>query len=256
VAAPLLVLLLFAGPPWAFFALALAASGISAAELFAMTHRGDRVSQSVGIASTLAVAAIVYLWPGDARALLSLVLVVPIVGMLTTLFRLGAIESAALRLMTGAAGPFYVGALLATLAVLRQGPGPGFVLLAMTIAWLGDTGGYFVGRYLGKTKLYEAVSPKKTRAGFVGSLLGSVLAGLVAHFWYLPELGLSHGVLLGLIAGALGQAGDLIESLLKRSTGVKDSGWILPGHGGLLDRIDALLVVSPCVYLYTLWVPA
>ena len=122
------------------------------------------------------------------------------------------------------------------------------------IAWLGDTGGYFAGRYLGKTKLYEAVSPKKTREGFFGSLGGAVCGSLLAHFWYLPTLPLVHGLLLAVVGGALGQMGDLVESLLKRSTGIKDSGSIVPGHGGLLDRVDALLVVSPIVYLYTAWV--
>jgi len=102
--------------------------------------------------------------------------------------------------------------------------------------------------------LYEAVSPKKTRAGFVGALLGALLGGLLGHFLYLRSIPLEHVVPLSLVAGALGQLGDLVESLLKRSTGIKDSGSIVPGHGGMLDRIDALIIVSPIVYLYTLWV--
>ncbi|HMJ10276.1 MAG TPA: phosphatidate cytidylyltransferase, partial [Polyangiaceae bacterium] len=163
---------------------------------------------------------------------------------------------AAARTMAGVAGPLYIGALLCTIALLRRdlGPiGPHYVLLTLMFAWLGDTGGYFFGRFLGKTKLYEAVSPKKTRAGFVGSLVGACAGALLAHFWYLPSIPLAHAIPLAIFAGALGQLGDLVESLIKRSTGIKDSGWIVPGHGGILDRIDALLVVSPIVYLYTLW---
>jgi len=76
---------------------------------------------------------------------------------------------------------------------------------------------------------------------------------VLAHFWFLPSLSLGHGVILGVVAGALGQAGDLGESVLKRSTGVKDSGAIVPGHGGILDRVDALLVTSSVVFLYSLW---
>ncbi len=129
--------------------------------------------------------------------------------------------------------------------------GPHYVVMTLTFAWFGDTGGYFAGRFLGKTKLYEAVSPKKTREGFFGSLGGSVLGAVVAHFWYLPSIPLEHAVPLAIVAGSLGQMGDLVESLLKRSTGIKDSGWIVPGHGGILDRIDALLIVAPLVYLYT-----
>jgi phosphatidate cytidylyltransferase len=121
-------------------------------------------------------------------------------------------------------------------------------------AWWGDTGGYFAGRYLGKHKLYEAVSPKKTIEGSVGGLAGSVLGALCAHFWYLPSISLAHAIPLSLVAGAFGQAGDLGESLIKRSTGVKDSGQIVPGHGGILDRVDALLLTSAVVFLYTLWI--
>jgi phosphatidate cytidylyltransferase len=123
--------------------------------------------------------------------------------------------------------------------------------MSLTFSWLADTGGYFFGRFLGKTKLYEAVSPKKTRAGFVGALVGASVGATLASLWYLPALPLAHALPLGLFAGAVGQLGDLVESLLKRSTGIKDSGGIVPGHGGMLDRIDALIVVSPIVYLYS-----
>jgi phosphatidate cytidylyltransferase len=156
--------------------------------------------------------------------------------------------------MTGGAVPIYVGAPLATLALLRRDfdDGAGLVLLTLMLAWFGDTGGYFVGRYFGKTKLYEAVSPKKTREGLYGAVLGSLAGALLAHFTYLPSLGLDAALVLGLAGGPLGQAGDLVESLLKRSLGTKDSGDIIPGHGGILDRIDALLVLAPVVYIYTL----
>jgi phosphatidate cytidylyltransferase len=133
--------------------------------------------------------------------------------------------------------------------------GSGLVLLALGLAWFADTGAYFAGRFLGKHKLYEAVSPKKTIEGAVGGLLASVAWALLAVFWFLRgSLPLSHAIPLALVAGALGQAGDLGESLLKRSTGVKDSGAILPGHGGIMDRLDAVIVTSLAVYLYSAWV--
>ena len=131
---------------------------------------------------------------------------------------------------------------------------PGFVILALCLSWLSDTGGYFAGRFFGKHKLYEAVSPKKTIEGAIGGLLGGVLGAVVGSVWYLKgQLPLTHAVPLALIATALGQAGDLSESLLKRSVGVKDSGGILPGHGGILDRVDAVMLTSSSVYLYLLW---
>jgi phosphatidate cytidylyltransferase len=125
--------------------------------------------------------------------------------------------------------------------------------MTLMFAWLADTGGYFTGRFFGRHKLYEAVSPKKTTEGLVGALLAAVLGALLAHFWYLPVIPLVDAVVLALVAGLFGQLGDLGESLLKRSTGVKDSGEIVPGHGGMLDRLDALFVTSALVYLYTLW---
>jgi phosphatidate cytidylyltransferase len=183
--------------------------------------------------------------------------VVPLLGLMVPLWRLGEIPSSALRTFAGVAGPFYLGGLLAALAMLRRDAGavgPHYVFMCLTFAWLADTGGYFFGRFLGKRKLYEAVSPKKTRAGFVGALLGAEVGAMLAHFVYLRSIPLDHVLMLGLVAGAFGQFGDLVESLLKRSTGIKDSGSIVPGHGGMLDRIDALIIVAPIVYLYVLWV--
>src|SRR5690606_14902815 len=118
--------------------------------------------------------------------------------------------------------------------------GPAFVFLALTIAWMGDTGGYTFGRLFGKTKLYEAVSPKKTREVFWGSVLFAAGATLAASLTYLPQLPWVHALILGCAGGAIGQCGDLAEPLLKRAIGVKDSGALHPGHGGILDRIDAL----------------
>ena len=148
------------------------------------------------------------------------------------------------------------GAIGAGLAVIRRdipGDGPSYVVLAIMFAWFSDTGGYFAGRFLGKHKLYEAVSPKKTIEGSIGGLAGAAVGALLGHFWFLPSLPLVDGIVLAIVAGALGQAGDLGESVLKRSTGVKDSGAIVPGHGGILDRVDALLFTSTATFLYTLW---
>ena len=89
--------------------------------------------------------------------------------------------------------------------------------------------------------------------GFFGAIGGALSGALIAHFGYLPSIPLGDALTLGLVAGTLGQLGDLGESLLKRSTGVKDSGEIVPGHGGMLDRLDALFVTSAVVYLYTRW---
>ncbi|HEX3854436.1 MAG TPA: phosphatidate cytidylyltransferase [Polyangiaceae bacterium] len=257
VVVPPLMWLLFLGPAYGFFLLVLFAAAVAADELFRMTHPNDLVARVVGIVTTLAVSASLYLWGTDPRVLLTLLFVVPLLGLMIPLWRLGDIPTAALRTFAGVTGPLYIGGLLTALALLRRDAGavgPHYVFMCLTFAWLADTGGYFFGRFLGKRKLYEAVSPKKTRAGFVGALVGAELGGLLGHFFYLRSIPLSHVVPLALVAGALGQGGDLVESLLKRSTGIKDSGSIVPGHGGMLDRIDALIIVAPIVYLYVLWV--
>jgi phosphatidate cytidylyltransferase len=126
------------------------------------------------------------------------------------------------------------------------------VLLAYAATWGNDTLAYFAGRALGRHQLYPRISPKKTWEGFAGGVLGSVLGALVVRFYFLPHLSAETCVILGLGASLLGPAGDLCESMLKRAAGVKDSGKLLPGHGGLLDRIDALLFVVPWVYALAL----
>jgi phosphatidate cytidylyltransferase len=257
VVVPPLLWLLFRGPAWGFFLLVLVATAIAADELFRMTHPADGIARAIGVTTTLGVSVCLYMWGSDPRVLLTLLFVVPLLGLMVPLWRLGDISSSALRTFAGVTGPFYIGGLLCALALVRRdagGVGPHYVFMCLTFAWLADTGGYFFGRFLGKRKLYEAVSPKKTRAGFVGALIGAEVGAALAHFVYLRSIPLAQALALGLVAGALGQFGDLVESLLKRSTGIKDSGSIVPGHGGMLDRIDALIIVAPIVYLYVLWV--
>jgi len=199
------------------------------------------------------VLAVLFYFGLDARAVLALFLLLPIVAILIALARLGDMATAALRLMANAYGPLYIGGGMAAIVLLKRDggdDGPGFVLLSLMLSWLSDTGAYFAGRFLGKRKLYPAVSPKKTIAGAFGGLAGSVGGALLGSFFYLRSLPVSHAIAFGLVGGFLGQLGDLGESLLKRSVGVKDSGGIVPGHGGILDRVDALLVTATLSYLY------
>jgi len=255
VVAPLILLLLYFGPAWAWFAVVFASSGIGAFELFGMTHPNDRVSRTAGVALTLLVSGVLWQWGMDARALVTLIALIPFAAIALTLARLGDVRTAALRITAAVFGPLWLG-MLTFLAILRRdmgADGPGYVVMALMFAWFADTGGYFVGIRFGRHKLYEAVSPKKTIEGFGGALLGSTIGALLAHFWYLRSIPLLDALLLAILAGLTGQIGDLGESLLKRSTGVKDSGEIVPGHGGILDRIDALFVTSALVYLYVRW---
>jgi phosphatidate cytidylyltransferase len=138
------------------------------------------------------------------------------------------------------AGALYVGLLLAHLGLLRQlSRGAWWIALVLVVTWAYDTGAYLCGRQWGHTPFMTRISPKKTREGVIGGLILSSLCGL-AGIW-MVHLTWWQGLIFGLLGGAVGQAGDLTESMLKRQAGVKDSGAIMPGHGGLLDRIDSLL---------------
>jgi phosphatidate cytidylyltransferase len=140
---------------------------------------------------------------------------------------------------------------LTALSALRSvSHGFGWVFCALIITWLNDTTAYFAGRFLGKHKLYPAVSPNKTWEGFAGGMVGSIGGMFFAKAFVLPELTVLDCLVVGTCGGILGPAGDLCESMLKRAYDVKDSGKLLPGHGGLLDRIDALLFNAPMVFLY------
>lgn len=249
---PLLLLALYAAPSWVFELIVLAGIAGASGELMGMALPDHRVAQGVGVAGSLAVAAVIlHPFPGAPVVLLA---GLAVGGVLTALAAARPVETAAFRLGWLIAGPVYVGGLLAPLVLLHRMPGGGsWVLLAMLLAWLGDTGAYFAGWRFGRTRLAPLISPGKTLEGSLGGLVGSVLGAVLASVWYLPSIRLLEAVGLGLLAGSLGQVGDLGESLLKRSTGVKDSGAALPGHGGLLDRVDALMMTGVVVWAFAHW---
>jgi phosphatidate cytidylyltransferase len=122
-------------------------------------------------------------------------------------------------------------------------------VLTFVCIWASDAGAYFVGKTIGRTKLWPAISPNKTVEGSIGGLVIAVIAGLI-FAWYKPGwLGYGQAAAIGAVAAAAGQLGDLIQSAYKRFRGVKDSGHLLPGHGGILDRTDSWLIVFPLVHL-------
>jgi phosphatidate cytidylyltransferase len=126
--------------------------------------------------------------------------------------------------------------------------GPRLLLFALAITWAADTTAYFVGRAVGRHPLAPHISPKKTWEGSLGGLIGSLIVAYAFHSWlYLP---LGHLLAMAVLGNVAGQMGDLLESAYKRSAGVKDSGGLLPGHGGVLDRIDALILCIPVIWYY------
>jgi phosphatidate cytidylyltransferase len=253
---PVLIGAILWSNPLAVWAVVLVATAIGLREFYEMTLAGrPALERGVAVTLGLGVAQVAYFREGDGAALCGALAAATVVSFSFYLFAYGEVESVARRVSAALAGVLYVGILLTYVALLKKrgADGGAWVLVTLTVTWFGDTGAYFAGRGLGRSfprKLYEAVSPNKTVVGALGGLGGSLLAMVVAKLWYLRSLTWADCALVALPAGALGQVGDLCESLLKRSVGVKDSGRLLPGHGGLLDRVDALLFCAPYVYLY------
>jgi phosphatidate cytidylyltransferase len=248
--APLIIYMLWWGPAWLFPAVTGVMALGGAWEMFTMVAPQQMLLRVFGTLASLATYCVIGFGLGGQHLALGMV-ALTCVGMLVSLAQPEPLEGAALRMGWAIAGPLYIGALFATLILLfRHAHGGSWVMLALLCGFLSDTAGYFVGRSLGRRKLAPVVSPKKTVEGSFGGLGGGLFGGLLAHFWFLRELGLVHAIALSLVAAGFGQAGDLCESLIKRSVGVKDSGTILPGHGGILDRSDAMLFSAAVIWAY------
>jgi phosphatidate cytidylyltransferase len=255
IAVPLILIILYQPYAAVVWAVVFAASLLCMWELFAMTlpDRRDRVAGLV--IGAAAVAAFYWLPPRFAPTLTAFLFAFTAPA-LYYLFRPGEIATAAERLAFTVFGILYGGLSFAFLAFIKRDFGPvggDTIVLVLASAWLSDTGGYFAGKYLGKRKLYPAISPNKTWAGAIGGVIAAVAGGFVLERWRLQGLTAIDVVVMSGVGSILGQLGDLVESMIKRSRGVKDSGDILPGHGGLLDRVDAVLFIAPWFYLYALW---
>jgi phosphatidate cytidylyltransferase len=167
------------------------------------------------------------------------------------MFAEGTISDSINRIAAGSFGIVYVALLLSYLILLRaRSDGPALLLLLISITWAGDTGAYAVGRLIGKHPLCPRISPKKTIEGAAGSCAVSVLTALACRALFFESLSLTQCLILGLGINLLNQFGDLTESFIKRACNAKDSGVLLPGHGGMLDRIDSLLFAAPFLFHY------
>ena len=158
----------------------------------------------------------------------------------------GALQSAAIAVFA----PLYIGLPLGLLAATRWNLGREAALLLIVTVAISDSLQYYSGRTFGRHLLAPVVSPKKTIEGAVGGFVGATLSLAIIGYWWLPQMGLPARIILGLAVAAVGIVGDLFESLLKRSVDMKDASTIIPGHGGVLDRIDALLFAAPVYYVF------
>jgi len=153
-------------------------------------------------------------------------------------------------------GLAYIPSTLGLLVAVRSSTALGnnanrWILFLLVVVWFGDTGAYYMGRALGKHKLAPLISPKKTFEGAIGGVLGNTVAACLGKKILLSAIPLIQLLVLSWVLGVVSQIGDLAESALKRAAGVKDSSNLLPGHGGMLDRIDGLLFAAPVLFYYT-----
>jgi phosphatidate cytidylyltransferase len=148
-------------------------------------------------------------------------------------------------------GVVYVSGLMSYFILLRgMDYGNHILFYLFMVIWSGDIAAYYVGKNIGKTPLAPKISPGKTLEGSGAGLVGSVAGGVAAKYLFFVTLPLSHCLIIALLCGIMGQIGDLAESLFKRRAGVKDSGSLIPGHGGVLDRLDSLMFAGPTFYIY------
>jgi phosphatidate cytidylyltransferase len=253
---PLFYLLVRYAPPVGFFLLVLGASLVALAEFYFLYFREERPVGAILLglaAATLWLTALQ--WPAflSERALLVMILA----GLLA--YQVAAVimgvSRGVHRSITDSAvllfGVAYVGLTLGHLLLTRALPeGEFLIFFVVLVTWAGDTGAYYVGVRLGRRPLAPAISPRKTVEGLLGGVALAVVAALSARAWFLPGFSIADSVTLGLLLTAAGVLGDLSESVLKRGAGVKDSGTIIPAHGGMLDRLDSLLFAAPAFYYY------
>src|SRR4030095_16074242 len=250
---PVFLIIVFKAPGWIFTALVWIASP---AALWERTRRLQRAGRPVygrlgvvaGTAVTAAFAAGRMTDPFGLPAF-AVVLAVGAILAAPIWWGMATSEATATTLMA----VMYIGWRLGYGILLAGAPrGGDLMLFVVGITWVGETAAYLVGSTIGRHKLAPVVSPRKTVEGAAAQVVSSVLMAMVLRAWLLPSCGLVVAVSAGTLLGITGQVGDLAESVIKRSVGTKESGGLIPGHGGVLDRIDSLLFNLPAFYYFWL----
>jgi len=234
-------------PPYLFIAVALILEILAFGEYQLIAEAHDTtIPGAVGVATVFTTVALI---PRAAISfdvvLISMVIAVGVLALPSWRGGRDALPRAGASLLP----ILYIGLPIGTLIAIRETHGARGLFLLMLTVMVSDSAQYYTGRLFGKHPLAPAISPKKTIEGAIGGFVfGTALLAVVGR-WWLPEVPMAMRVALGAVIVALGIAGDLFESMLKRSAGVKDSGRLIPGHGGVLDRIDALLFAAPVYYI-------
>ncbi len=250
---PPLVLIVRFGSAFHFLLLLTIVVGIGLMEFYRMlSAKGFPCWRWLGVASGIALPVACYLGGMPNQAAVAAIIILSfVIGLFMRQELATSLQSIAFTLL----GVFYVSWLLGYVLLLRLlGDGPNYVFYIFGVVWLGDAAALVSGTLMGRHKLAPTISPGKTIEGAIGGILGSLCAAILGGLWLLGHFTLRQYLAVGFILAVFGQLGDLSESLLKRSTGIKDSGMLIPGHGGILDKIDGILFGAPALYYYVLYV--
>lgn len=212
----------------------------------------DRVSPGLKVMGVLwGMFLAAGLYTGESRIVVAMLTFGFMAVCLMRLARKGEINAAFQDIGYTFLGPLYVGLLLGHLFLLRaMEAGREWILILFFTIWMCDIAAFYTGLSIGRHKLYPEISPNKTIEGAIGGILGSLIVVAVAKFWYLNQLNLMDVFAIAIGVSVMGQLGDLCESMFKRAASVKDSGGLIPGHGGILDRFDSILFAAPFLYYY------
>jgi phosphatidate cytidylyltransferase len=240
-------------PPWALTLLLVVGGSLALLELYRMSFQTRPNYALVG--TGLALSALVLARYHLSYDLTGLLAVGTLALTAALLLSPGPFERRMKDTAITVFGIIYIGLALSTVTSARLlSGGEWLVLFLALVTWAADTGAYYAGTLWGKHLLAPRISPKKTVEGLLGGMGLAVAAALLAQVWFVPQLRPMDTAILGVVLTGAGLFGDLWESAIKRRVGVKDSGSILPGHGGMLDRIDSLLFTAPAFYYYVTWV--
>ena len=249
---PIIILIVLKGDALVFACMLALFSAIGISEFYRMALP-ERKAES-WLAAFAGSALVFVPLSGNDRLVISFIGLLFIGFSFLFLFRVSNIETAAREIAFALLAFLYIPFLLMHLVLLRETPfGIQWLIIIMLIVMTNDSAAYYSGCAFGKHRLYPLVSPKKSIEGAIGGLIGSLAGTMLAKFTFFQQLTFADAVVTALLVGMVGQAGDLFESLLKRSFGVKDSGAIIPGHGGMLDRMDSILFAAPVTYYYVLF---
>jgi len=245
---PPIIALVIAGPPVVLPLMVLLATFLGMREYYTLALPHSRpLERFLGIGLGLACSALMAFGSAGWMApfLVFLLLCLSVLFMATS----QDLSSTTLNLGVTFFGIVYIGFLLSYVSLIRNMPGgKAWALFLIATVWAGDISAYFGGSRFGRHKLYPKISPKKTVEGLIGAVLGSIVVALAFSQLFIPQLEKGLCVLIAAGLGVLGQLGDFTESMLKRSAQVKDSGSLIPGHGGMLDRLDSFLFSAPFLY--------